>query len=60
MRRNPRVRYVSPFGSPATMRREQAEALLVEDDRRWLDYQEAGALSDAQRAVGCPRIEELP
>jgi hypothetical protein len=50
------VRYVSPFGSPAWMTAEEAHRLLVEDDDRWLRYQAAGALSEAQIAVGPPRI----
>lgn len=51
------VRYVSPFGSPAWMDREKAEELLAKDDKRWLDFQKAGALSDRERAIGPPRIE---
>lgn len=51
------VRYVSPFGSPASMPLEQAERLLDEDDARWLEWQELGLLTPAQRQVGPPRIE---
>lgn len=51
------VRYVSPFGSPAWMTREQAQTHLEEDDRRWLLHQEAGNLSEWQREIGPPRIE---
>lgn len=51
------VRYVSPFGSPAWMPREQATRLLAEDDARYLLHQDAGALSEDQRRVGPPRIE---
>lgn len=54
------VRYVSPFGSPAWMRREQAEALLRVDDRRWLRYEALGILTPEQREVGLPRIEVAP
>lgn len=51
------VRYVSPFGSPAWISREEAAIHLERDDRRYLDLAEAGALSDAMRRVGPPRIE---
>lgn len=54
------VRYISPFGSPAGMRRADAERHLAEDDARWLDWQDLGILSAAQRAVGPPRIQEQP
>lgn len=56
-KRKPLVRYCSPFGSPAWMTSEQALSLLAEDDRRWLYYQQAGALSPDQRRHGAPRIE---
>lgn len=51
------VRYVSPFGSPAWMIPEAAQAHLAEDDARWLRYQAAEALSAEQRQTGPPRIE---
>ena len=51
------VHYISPFGSPAWMTAERAQELLVEDDDRWLQYQAAGNLSEAQRLIGPPRIE---
>lgn len=54
------VRYVSPFGSPAYMSRAGALRLLAEDDARWLLYGHLDLLSEAQRAVGAPRIEALP
>lgn len=54
------VRYVSPFGSPAWMTREKAERLLAEDLERYDRNYELGVLSDAQRAVGSPRIEVTP
>lgn len=57
MKTLPLVRYISPYGSPAWMTREQAERYLKEDDRRWLDDQEAGNLSAHQREIGGPRIE---
>ena len=53
------VRYVSPFGSPAYMRRALAESFRVADDRLWMLLSGAGALSDRQRAVGSPRLEAL-
>ena len=65
-REDQRVRYISPFGSPATMKRSAAERHLQEDDERWLsllaaEQQGAGQqLTDSQRQVGPPRIEELP
>jgi hypothetical protein len=51
------VRYVSPFGSPAWMTREEAERHLAEDDKRWLRYSELQLLTEDQRAIGAPRIE---
>ena len=51
------VRYVSPFGSPAWMSRERAQALLEEDDARWLLFQKADALDEYMRRIGPPRIE---
>jgi hypothetical protein len=62
-RPKPLVRYVSPFGSPAWMTREQAQVHLAEDDARllWLEKAEAeGAgpmLTPRQRQIGPPRIE---
>lgn len=53
------VRYVSPFGSPAWMTRDQAEKHLTEDDRLWLLHQNAGNLSEEQHRVGPPRIEHV-
>lgn len=54
------VHYVSPFGSPAYMSRATALRLLAEDDARWLLYGLLDILSEAQRAVGAPRIERCP
>jgi hypothetical protein len=54
------VRYVSPFGSPAHMTREEAERYRAQDDKLWLDLQEIGALSDRQREIGAPHIQEGP
>lgn len=53
----PLVRYVSPFGSPAWMPLERAEALLAEHDAHWLLNQRAGNLSPEQIRIGPPRIE---
>lgn len=51
---------MSPFGSPAWMSRAEAEQHQARDDRLWLDLQEVGGLSEAQRQVGPPRIEQHP
>lgn len=51
------VRYVSPFGSPAWMSREEAERHLAEDDARWCEWQELGILSEHHIEIGPPRIE---
>jgi hypothetical protein len=63
-RKPPRlVRYVSPFGSPAWMTRDQADVHLAEDDARWMRLEEVEAegagpmLTPRQRAIGPPRIE---
>lgn len=57
-KRVPLVRFVTPFGSPGWMPREQATRLLEEDDRRWLLHQSAGNLSEHQKQIGPPRIED--
>lgn len=60
------VRYISPFGSPATLRRIDAVKRLQRDDAQWLRWQEAeqeGAgqlISDRMHETGPPRIEEIP
>jgi len=57
------VRYVSPFGTPAWMTRERAQALLEEDDQRYVKYQNAGVLTyftlgvASSQCDGPPRIE---
>lgn len=58
------VRYVSPFGSPAWMTREEAARHLAADDARWCRLQDAiretgdrGIISPQQREIGAPRIE---
>lgn len=51
------VRYVSPFGSPALLPEPRAKKYLLVDSAMWDVFSAAGALSDAQRAVGAPRIE---
>lgn len=59
------IRYVSPFGSPAWMTREQAQPHLDADDARWCWLQEIEAetgdkvISDHQRQIGAPRMEHL-
>jgi hypothetical protein len=39
---------------------ERARQLLEADDRLWLEHQQGGTLSDAQRRIGAPRIETAP
>ena len=51
------VRYVSPFGSPASMPEEQAERHLADDDARWLEFSKLGLLDERMRPIGPPRIE---
>jgi hypothetical protein len=51
------VRYVSPFGSPAWMSREDAERYLAEDDELWIELSALGLLTPRQREIGPPRIE---
>ena len=51
------VRYSSPFGSPAHMERERAQALLREDDHTYCWLQAVGSLSKEQKAHGPPRID---
>jgi hypothetical protein len=56
------IRYVSPFGSPAWMTREQAQVHLVADDARFVWLQESkpeydvvnpkGAVDDAPSGQG--------
>lgn len=58
--REPLVRYVSPFGSPAWMTRERAQALLADDDARYVEWSQLGLLSAAHRRIGPPRIEQAP
>ena len=62
-KKEPLVHYISPFGSPAWMTRELAEAYLKEDDERWVWMQEVSretgcdVLGETARRVGGPRIE---
>lgn len=60
-RREPLVHYISPFGSPAWMTRDQAEGYLAQDEARYEFHAAAGTLdyvlSDEQRRIGPPRIE---
>ena len=57
------VHYISPFGSPAWMTREEAERYRTEDDRVYEELcaaeRETGhrVLSEYQRQIGPPRIE---
>jgi hypothetical protein len=50
------VRYVSPFGSPASMLPEQAEHFLAEDSALWAILSEQGLLDERQRRIGEPRV----
>lgn len=52
------VRYVSPFGSPATMARREAEMHLAWDDACWREWGPLGMLDGRMRRIGPPRIEE--
>ena len=54
------VYYISPFGSSAWMPGWRAEASLEKDARRWLRLLELEMVSDPQRAVGPPHIEQAP
>lgn len=62
-KREKQVRYVSPFGSPAWMTRQEAERHLAEDDRQWeflsAVSRETGedVIGETRRTVGAPRIE---
>lgn len=64
-KQEPLVRFVSPFGSPAWMTKERAQALLEEHDARWLWLQRIEAAtgeqlrSEHEREVGPPRIERV-
>ena len=59
------IRYVSPFGTPAWMTREQAAVHLKADDARYVWLQEIEretgdkVLSDRERLIGAPRMEHL-
>jgi hypothetical protein len=59
------IRYVSPFGSPAWMTREQAQPHLDADDARFVWLQEVEretgckVLSEHERQIGAPRMEHL-
>ena len=62
-RREPLVRYLSPFGTPAWMPRERALALLEDDDRRYVKLSQAGVLSycvlgvESSHCDGPPHIQ---
>jgi hypothetical protein len=56
-RRTRLVHYVSPFASAAWMPAWRAKNYLEQDDRRWSRLEELEMVSEAQRAVGRPRIE---
>lgn len=52
------TRYVSPFGSPATMRREEAERYLAQDGSLYDDMEAAGCLDDRLLRIGRPRLDD--
>ena len=58
VRKVPFVRYVSPFGSPASMTRPEAEKYLAEDTKRYERYDRLDILTKGQRQIGPPRIED--
>jgi hypothetical protein len=52
------VHYVSPFASAVWMPAWLAETYLEQDDQRWWRLEELQMVSDAQRTVGPPRIDD--
>lgn len=50
------VRYVSPFGSPASMAPASAERHLAEDAALWARLAAIGGLTQQQRRIGPPRV----
>jgi len=54
------VHYITPFRSSAWMPPLEAQAVMEKDERRWLRLEELEMVSDAQRAVGPPHIEQAP
>jgi hypothetical protein len=52
------VRYVSPFGSPATLDRARAAELLAQDAPLYALCDEVGILSERQRRIGAPRLDD--
>ena len=55
--RRERVRYHSPFASPAWLPLWQARSYLDQDDRRWSRLEELGMVSARQREAGPPSID---
>ncbi len=53
------VRYSSPFGSPAYVRRDYAERLLHEDTQRYELFNRLHLLEPAQLDHGPPKIIEI-
>jgi len=51
------VRYFSPFGGPPWIPGWQAETRLEQEQRRWSRLEELDMVSNAQRALGPPRLE---
>ncbi len=54
------VHYISPFGSSAWMPRSRAQPVLEREQHRWLRLDELEMISQAQRSVGAPHIEQAP
>jgi hypothetical protein len=52
------VHYVSPFASAVWMPAWLAETYLEQDDQRWWRLEELQMVSDAQRTVGPPHIDD--
>ena len=58
MRRRDLTRYVSPFGSPATMDREVARGYLRADMATWDLLAGGGLLTEKQLRIGPPRLDD--
>lgn len=52
------TRYVSPFGSPATIDRPQAERLRRQDSALYRLMRDVGILTEQQRRIGAPRLDD--
>lgn len=52
------VRYVSPFGSPATMQLDAASFHLERDLALWDELEEIGLLDERSLRIGRPRLDD--